>query len=280
MSLSAAYAAFLAAHPPRRLAIAGSAWELIEAGQGPAVLLLPGGFGVAATSFQYLSALGRDHRVLAVTYPPLLARIEELADGAAELLRRCGVERAHVVGGSASGAVAQVLVRRHPGLVATLILAQTGPPRPRRAPLARACAALCAAAPAALTLALLRVAVLGFLPGRDPDQAFWRGHFAGVVAAQSRAGLAARFLALADYDRHYSFRPGDLVGWPGRVAIIEAAHDGFLPAADRAALRALYPGADVCLLPEGRHADSVTDPGPQLAAIRAALRKPFGYPSE
>lgn len=271
MSLAAAYEAFLAAHPPRALELGGAHWELIEAGAGPAVLLLPGGFGVAATSFQYLADLARDHRAIALTYPPLLDRIDALADGVAAVLERLGVARAHVVGGSASGAVAQALVRRHPGRVATLILAQTGPPRPGRAALARAVAAACRAAPAALTLALLRLAVLAFLPERSEAHAFWRAHFSAVVAAQSRAALAARFAALADYDAAYRFAPADLAGWPGRVAIIEAGRDGLLPAADRAALRALYPGATVHLLAGGRHADSVTDPAPQLAAIRAAL---------
>lgn len=269
--LAQTYHALLAAHPPRHLTIAGDRWELIAAGAGPPVLLLPGGFGVAATSFAYIADLARDHRALAPTYPPHLCRIADLADGVAALLDRCGVAAAHVVGGSASGAVAQVLARRHPARVATLILAQTGPPVPRRARLAQICAAACRAAPAPLTLALLRAAVLAFLPGADADSAFWRGHFAEVIARQRRGDLAARFAALADYDRHYRFAAADLAGWPGRVAIIESAHDGFVPPAERAALRALYPGAAVVTLPGGRHADSVSDSAAQRAAIRRIL---------
>lgn len=280
MSLADQHAAFLAAHPPRRLLVHGRAWELIEAGAGPeVVVLLPGGFGVAATSFQYLADLGRDRRAIALTYPPELDRIGDLADGAAAVLDACGVRGAHIVGGSASGAVAQALVRRRPELVATLILAQTGPPRPGRAPLAGLLAACCDALPAALTLALLRLAVLAFLPGASADDAFWRGHFAGVVARQRRGDLAARFRALADYDRSYRLGPRDLDGWPGRVAILEAARDGLLPAGDRAALRALYPGAAVERL-AGRHADSVADPGPQLRAIRRCLGGARAAPPE
>jgi pimeloyl-ACP methyl ester carboxylesterase len=269
VSLAAAYAAFLAAHPPRRLTLGGRSWELIEAGSGPeTVLLLPGGFGVAATSFQYLADLARDYRAIALTYPPQLGRVAELADGVAAVLAACGVERAHVVGGSASGAVAQILARRHPERVSTLILAQTGPPRRRRAPVAAACAALVRALPAALVLALLRAAVLAFLPGDNARHAFWRGHFAAVVGEQSREALAARFAALADFDRG-----DDLAGWPGRVAILESGADGFISAAERMELRRLYPRAAVSLLAGGRHADSVTDPAPQLAAIRGALAR-------
>ncbi|HMQ31529.1 MAG TPA: hypothetical protein PKD53_12445, partial [Chloroflexaceae bacterium] len=59
MSLAAAHAAFLAAHPPRRLLIGGVAWELIEAGAGPAVLLLHGGHCVPADARLYEGALDR-----------------------------------------------------------------------------------------------------------------------------------------------------------------------------------------------------------------------------
>jgi pimeloyl-ACP methyl ester carboxylesterase len=272
MSLAERHAAFLAAHPPRRLVLDGAPWELIEAGTGESVVLLPGGFGVAATSFLYLADLAHDYHTIALTYPPYLERIDALADGVAAVLDSHGVGRAHVVGGSASGAVAQVLVRRHPARVASLILAQTGPPRPGRAPLAQACGDSCRSTPAALLLALLRLAVLAFLPGSVADRAFWHAHFAAVVGAQDRAALAARFQALADYDRRCHFTPRDLDAWPGRVAIIEAAHDGLLSATDRAALRALYPRAAVHSLSGGRHVDSVTNPRRQLAALRAVLR--------
>jgi hypothetical protein len=92
-----------------------------------------------------------------------------------------------------------------------------------------------------------------------------------VVGAQDRAALAARFQALADYDRRCHFTPGDLNAWPGRVAIIEAAHDGLLSAADRVALRALYPRAAVHSLSDDRHVDSVMNPNRQLVALRAGL---------
>jgi pimeloyl-ACP methyl ester carboxylesterase len=272
VSIVARYTAFLAAHPPRWVRIDGASWELIEAGSGPPVLLLPGGFGVAATSFAYIAELARDYRVLALSYPPQLPRIAQLADGVAALLDLCGIAQVCVVGGSASGAVAQALVRRHPERVAVLVLAQTGPPAPRRAALAEACAQLCYALPATLTLALLRGAIWGFLPGGGETERFWRDHFAAVLARSGRADLAARFRALADYDRNYRFAAGDLANWAGRVALIEAERDGLLSVAERAALGELYPQATLHRIQGGRHAHSITEPEPQLAALRAALQ--------
>lgn len=50
-----------------------------------------------------------------------------LADAAAELLDQLAVETAHVVGHSMGGMVAQELVARHPGRVASLVLSGTSP---------------------------------------------------------------------------------------------------------------------------------------------------------
>ncbi|NJN19225.1 MAG: hypothetical protein HC822_24710 [Oscillochloris sp.] len=271
MNLAKRYTSLLSTYPAQVITIAGRRWELIAAGAGRSVLLLPGGFGVAATSFQYIADLARDYRVLALTYPPHLDRIAELADGVVAVLDACGVARSAVVGGSASGAVAQVLVRRHPSRVAALILAQTGPPQPQRARRARICATWCKQLPAPLTLALLRWAIFGFLPKRNAEHAFWRTHFAAVVGAQDRAALAARFHALADYDRNYVFTPADLAAWRGNIAIIESSADAMIAHRERTALRELYPRATLHTLAAGRHADSVTDPQPQLALIRAIL---------
>ncbi|MFN8477908.1 MAG: hypothetical protein U0074_08855 [Kouleothrix sp.] len=63
----------------------------------------------------------RAYRVLALSYLAALATAAALADGIATLLQCEGITHAHVLGGSYSGAIAQVLVRRHPTLVASLI---------------------------------------------------------------------------------------------------------------------------------------------------------------
>lgn len=256
---------------PRVCCVAGARWEVIEAGCGAPLLLLPGGFGIAATSFQYIDACAGHYRVLAVTYPPQLKRIAALADGIAALLAVYGIAQAHVVAGSASGAVAQVLVRRHPTRVTALILAQTGLPERRRAALARTLAQVCQVLPSGIMLALMRLAILRFLPYSDELHAFWRSHFAEVVSTQNRAALAARWHALADYDRNYCFRPSDLQHWPGRVALIEASNDGMLSPKARAKLRACYPQAQIYTLAEAGHASSVTNPAPQIALIREFL---------
>jgi 3-oxoadipate enol-lactonase len=57
--------------------------------------------------------------------PPGPWSLEDLADDVAELLRGLGVDRAHVVGQSFGGLVAQHLAIRHPALVMRLVLSGT-----------------------------------------------------------------------------------------------------------------------------------------------------------
>ncbi|HQR69776.1 MAG TPA: alpha/beta hydrolase [Burkholderiaceae bacterium] len=61
--------------------------------------------------------------------------LDDMADDAAGLLTALGVARAHVVGASMGGMIAQVLAARHPGRVLSLvsIMSNSGNPSPRLA---------------------------------------------------------------------------------------------------------------------------------------------------
>ncbi len=276
MSLSDQYAAFTATHPVQRWGLNGQVWAYIDVGVGARPLvMLPGGFGMAHTSWQYLAALQAQTRVIAVHYPPTATTLAELSDSLALLLDHLGLAQVDLLGGSASGFVAQVLVRRHPQRVATLILAQSGAPQPRRAHLARYCAALFERAPLPTLYGLLRLAIYGFLPGVTESRHFWRRHFAAVLAAQSRIALVNRFRLAADFDANYSFTPNDLADWPGRIALIESQADRTVGTAERATLRTLYPQARVITL-AGRHGASVEEPAAQIAALRTLITYPGG----
>jgi pimeloyl-ACP methyl ester carboxylesterase len=272
MTIEAQYRAFCAAHPPRYRTIDGVVWEYLACGQGNEVMvLLPGGFGAATTAFQYALALGENYRVFSFSYPAALATAAALADGVAAVLAAEGVRRAHVLGGSYSGAVAQVLLRRHPALLSSLILSHTTAPAPRRARWLLPALLLFATLPMPLLRGALYLLNYAFLPGRGPAQRFLRGHFAAMIACFERRAYTSRLRVMLDFDRNMRFAPADLRDWPGRLLLAEAAHDGMVRPAERAALQALYPQAQRRTFAQGRHADTVQSPAAQIAMIQEFL---------
>jgi pimeloyl-ACP methyl ester carboxylesterase len=74
-----------------------------------------------------------------------------------------------------------------------------------------------------------------------------------------------------DYSTNYHFSSADLEHWPGRVLVIESAHDEAFSTAARSALRALYPRARVRTFGRGGHAVMITNPAEYVDAVRAFL---------
>jgi len=105
--------------------------EYASRGDGPAVLVLHGGFGGFDQGQMFLPGLtGAGFRVIAPSRPGYLrtplatgATNEQQADAMAALLDALGVRRAAVVGISAGGPVALQFALRHPDRTAALVLA-------------------------------------------------------------------------------------------------------------------------------------------------------------
>lgn len=253
-------AEFRAAHPARRLTYRGNHWRYYAAGQGGAVVLLLGGaLGRAEFAFQQIRLLATHFRVLAPDYPPV-ASLAELADGLLSLLDTEHVTAAHVVGGSFGGLLAQVLVRRAPQRVASLVLSHTGAPDGRR----RRAASVVALLPAPLLRAALRARLGRTLAAADP---FWRRYFERAVDGLSRADILSRVRLQAEFGAEAGYRPEDLTGWPGRVLVVDAADDPLFPPAARQRLRALYPSAQVHQFRGTGHAAALLRPGEYASVL-------------
>ena len=101
-----------------------------EQGTGPALLLI-GGTSDPAESWQaQIDAFSDRYRVIAPDnrgagrslIPPGGITIQAMAEDAADVLRKLAIERAHVMGFSMGGAIAQELALGHPELVRSLVL--------------------------------------------------------------------------------------------------------------------------------------------------------------
>ena len=203
VSLPARYAAYCAACPIQYANCAGQCWPYREGGppNAPAVLLLPGALGRPETGFEYAEALQNTFRVIAPGYPKTAKTMADLASGAAELLRGLGVVRAHIVGGSFGGLVAQAMVDRFPQSVNQLVLSDTSPPVFRRALAMQAAACFIRALPERVVHAALRFGIKGYVAHLPTDaRRFWRGHFAEMLAQLTKAEVEGRARAWAEFD--------------------------------------------------------------------------------
>lgn len=108
--------------------------EYVSAGTGEPVLLLSGLGSDAWMWDAQVKDLSRVYRCISVNHrgvgastcpPDEKYTLEALADDAAALLNSLAVERAHIVGASMGGVIAQIFAMRHPGRILTLSLHST-----------------------------------------------------------------------------------------------------------------------------------------------------------
>jgi 3-oxoadipate enol-lactonase len=124
--------------PPARTLVAPGRGELFlrdTGGDGPVVMLLHGWMASADLNWwcSYNALAGADYRVLAIDHrghgrgirPLEPFRLADCAADAAAALRTLGAAPALVVGYSMGGAIAQLVARDHPDVVAGLVLSGT-----------------------------------------------------------------------------------------------------------------------------------------------------------
>lgn len=267
MSLDQQLQGFRAAHPPVTLRAAGHAWSYVRAGSGgPAMLMLGGALGRAEFAFAVIDALGGSVRVLAPDYPPV-PTLRQLTDGLAAMLDAEHIRRAHVVGGSFGGVVAQAFARAHPERVASLVLSHTG--APDRAAGRGGGVRILRLLPAPLLRALLRRRLRATLTGTDP---FWMRQFDAIAGGLSKQDVLSRVLLAAEFGARYGDAPVPLRPlYP--VLIVEADDDPLFTPKKRAALHAVYPGAAVHVFHGTGHAAAVLRPAEYAAVIRGFVEQ-------
>src|SRR5262249_11063514 len=116
---------FRSTHEYKHLLVDGAECEYISCGRGEqTLLLLPGGLSVGESAFPLVTAFEKEYRIIAPSYA-LSLTMTGLCDGIAHILETEGVNRAHVLGGSYGGLVAQYFVRKYPDKARSLILSHT-----------------------------------------------------------------------------------------------------------------------------------------------------------
>ncbi|MBX3284662.1 MAG: alpha/beta hydrolase [Actinobacteria bacterium] len=202
--------------------------------------------------------------------------LEDAADDVAGVLGALGVDRAVVVGYSMGGAVAQVLWRRRPELVAGLVLCATAADYRERTARGRyleqprrvAVAALGRTLPAGLrarALDRLRAASSASLQS-DTDRSSPIQHWAAGELARSDPFRVADAGAVL---RRY-VAPGDLAGIDVPVSLVVTTRDDVVPTADQRALVGLLPAGTTVHEVDAGHGAFVEDLERFVPALVAA----------
>jgi len=226
-------------------------WEYIAGGSGDETILFVHGFAATGEShFLQVGALEEDFRVIAPTVPAVTT-MKAIADGVAAVLDAEGVERAHVMGVSFGGLVAQAFVHHHPDRVADLILSHTLVPRESAAGEVDGRIKASRLLPRFVYGRLARLGGIRMLEKEIPDLtpeelAFWKANFTELYPDVITKDLAVgRLRAGRDFIVNYELSKGGPMGWEGRVLVMESAVDSMVKTDDREALRAHYPDAEV-----------------------------------
>lgn len=245
----------------RTVDVAGHVWPYVDThGNGPALVLLPGSVGTCEMFFKQIAALGRDLRLIAVSYPTL-SDPARLADGLAGLLDHLGLRRASVLGSSFAGYWAQYFGLRHAGRVETLFLGNTfitadelfaNPlfnPDWIRNTSAADMQAFWHARVATAPDSELKAIQLDMLSGRQ-DADNLKSRFVGVIEARACLPVAV---------------PAD------DIVVIDCSDDPIIPPASRQAVADHYANAEHITLPVGGHYPHILNAAAYNAAITRRL---------
>lgn len=246
-------------------------WE--ESGEGAPLLLIQGLGWSADMWYATVPELDQDHRVIrydargigrsevpAGPYP-----IELMADDAIAVLDAAGVDRAHVLGVSLGGIVAQELALRHPARVCSLLLGCTHPGGAETVwPEPEVLEALKGRRDMSLEELMRTAALYGYVPGATSIEEDIRRRLALPTSIE---GYEAQLTGGLTYQGTTARLPDLTVP----VLVFTGDLDRMVPPANSEHLAAVIPDARLVVVPDAGHVLFTEQPDVVGALIRGFL---------
>lgn len=269
---------FRRAHPVKSLNFGNQQWEYIACGRESAqtLLLLPGALSVGESTFPLITAFENDYRIIAPSYA-LSRTMNGLCEGIAHILETEGAGRAHVMGSSYGGLVAQYFVRKFSDKALSLVLSHTFLMNPKLALPLRIMSKLFPLLPDSLFVPLLKLRLNKMLlstlrRANHPEYEFWRAYLNEAIASDRLREVAIhQNNCLLELACEPQFTADDLKNWRGKILIIDSDDDPAIPAKERELLRKTYPQAQVHTFRDAGHASSILKPKEVFSVIKNFL---------
>lgn len=234
-------------YPLNRIDVGGTIWSYRRAGGGnEAVVFLHGMEGTSDIWWQQLRSLD-SYKGLAANYGRVRTA-EQAAAGIVAILDAEGVERAHIVGTSLGGTIAQAFATRSPERVRSLVLSNTVAPGGRLQGHARSQLMHSLLTPTWVMRTRLRRTVLDGVFPTSGRSALVRDYVLQQSYLMTREDFTTRNRLLGS-----DFDPPRIVEEQIPTLIIESDNDPLVREADRAELRDTYPSASVVTLDAAGH---------------------------
>ncbi|MBN1305685.1 MAG: alpha/beta hydrolase [Anaerolineales bacterium] len=271
---------FRQTHTTREITWQGTQYPYLIGGKGkPGLFLLPGGLGIGEPFFPYFLELEEQFTVIAPSYPAV-SDLDEMAAGLDQMAREEGAIPYSLVGQSAGGLFAQILVRRYPQHVNSVVLSHTTTVTKdfsQEVIAARIAGMkkrlrLLQLIPYCFVKRSLMNSISKIVETLRPDElAFWTVYFEYIFGLRTKQNQIAMLKLLINFASHYRFSPNDLEKWPGKIMIIDSDSDASIPENERQAVRALYPSATLHTLEGVGHLAILSERETYLKLIRAFL---------
>lgn len=272
---------FRETHPVKTVTYQKKPYRYLAGGEsGPTVFLLPGGLGIGEPFFLHVLDLEPDCRVIAPSYPDV-SSLEDLAAGMHHIAQAEGADRYSLVGQSAGGLVAQVMVRRFPEQVDKVMLSHTSTVTTDtdEAEIAERVAGMnkrlrmLRLIPFFVVKRQLMNSIDHIVETMRPDELyFWKGYFEYVFEQRTKRDQMAMMRTLIDFASNYRFSLHDLDDWPGEIMILDSDADASIPDAERKQVRRLYPRAQLHTLEDAGHLAIVSERETYLRLMRGFLK--------
>jgi pimeloyl-ACP methyl ester carboxylesterase len=271
---------FRADHPYKEMDIDGPSWRYIACGKGDRTLLfLAGGFLKADMWFFPISTLEDTHRIIAPDAYALqgIFTMDRVCETICQMLDREEVEEATVIGISAGGGVAQILLQEFPERVEHAVLSHTGvveggaDAEGRTKRILR----LVRLMPLPVIRWILKRVTAGTAPTSSKWMAFHDAYMREATAQIDKAMVLRFFQSSLEARRSFAFRTGVMQSWSGQVLVLSSADDEN-SITSLAKHKTRYPKATTHVFEEGGHHTFMFFPEAYTRVLRMFLESAPG----